>query len=146
MPIHQRGEVDKTGEIVPRGFVQVLGNASPKIGRGSSGRKELASWVASEKNPLTARVYANRVWLHLFGKGLVTTPDDFGSQGAWPTHPELLDWLALEFVDSGWDVKAALRQLVRELLHLGFAPIGLPHPLDDLLALFLELAQPPRPV
>jgi hypothetical protein len=112
MPIHLRGEVDKTGETVARGFVQVLGNASPKIGRGSSGRKELAEWVASDKNPLTARVYVNRVWQHLFGKGIVSTPDNFGTTGTKPTHPELLDYLAGTFTKNGWSTKKLVRQLV----------------------------------
>jgi hypothetical protein len=112
MPIHLRGEVDKTGDTVARGFVQVLGNASPKIGRGSSGRKELADWVASDKNPLTARVYVNRVWLHLFGKGIVTTPDNFGTTGTAPSHPELLDYLASTFTKQGWSTKKLVRELV----------------------------------
>ena len=112
MPVHLRGEVDKTGEVVPRGFVQVLGSASPKIGRGSSGRKELADWVASAKNPLTARVYVNRVWLHLFGKGIVTTPDNFGTTGVKPSHPELLDYLAGTFIKQGWSTKKLVRELV----------------------------------
>ncbi len=112
MPIHLRGEVDKTGETVARGFVQVLGNASPKIGRGTSGRKELADWVASAKNPLTARVYVNRVWLHLFGKGIVTSPDNFGTTGQSPSHPQLLDYLAGTFTKQGWSTKKLVRELV----------------------------------
>jgi hypothetical protein len=112
MPIHLRGEVDKTGETVARGFVQVLGNAGVKIPRGTSGRKELADWVASDKNPLTARVYVNRVWLHLFGKGIVTTPDNFGTTGTAPSHPELLDYLASTFTKKGWSTKEMVRELV----------------------------------
>lgn len=107
-----RGELDKPGAIVPRGFPHVLADAStPKIGAGS-GRKELAEWIASESNPLTARVWVNRVWLHLFGAGLVTTPDNFGASGQRPTLPELLDHLALRFVEHGWSTKALVRELV----------------------------------
>ena len=112
MPIHIRGELDKTGEVVPRGFVQVLGDAQVKIPRGDSGRKELADWVASDKNPLTARVYVNRVWLHLFGKGIVSTPDNFGTTGQKPSHPELLDYLASQFTRNGWSTKKLVRTLV----------------------------------
>ena len=112
MPVHLRGEVDKTGEVVPRGFVTVLGNASVRIPRGTSGRKELAEWVASAKNPLTARVYVNRVWLHLFGKGIVASPDNFGTTGQRPTHPELLDYLAVTFTKNGWSTKKLVRELV----------------------------------
>ena len=112
MPVHLRGEVDKTGEVVPRGFVHALGNADVKIPRGTSGRKELADWVASAKNPLTARVYVNRVWLHLFGKGVVTTPDNFGTTGQKPSHPELLDYLASTFTKQGWSTKKLVRELV----------------------------------
>jgi cytochrome c553 len=112
MPVHIRGEVDKTGEVVPRGAVQVLGDAGLKIPRGTSGRKQLAEWVASEKNPLTARVYVNRVWLHLFGKGIVASPDNFGTTGQKPSHPELLDYLAGTFTKNGWSTKKLVRELV----------------------------------
>ncbi len=108
-----RGEVDKPGPVVPRGFVQVLDHPeTPEIPRDSSGRLELAQWVASPRHPLTARVMANRIWAHLFGKGLVGTLDNFGATGQVPTHPELLDHLALSFVEQGWSVKALIREIV----------------------------------
>jgi hypothetical protein len=112
MPIHIRGEVSKTGEVVARGTVQVLSDMPLKIARGSSGRKELAEWVASEKNPLTARVMVNRVWLHLFGTGIVATPDNFGTMGQKPSHPELLDYLASSFMKNGWSVKKLIREMM----------------------------------
>lgn len=108
----ERGELDKPGAIVPRGFPHVLADAStPKIASGS-GRMELADWITAETNPLTARVWVNRVWLHLFGAGLVTTPDNFGASGQKPSHPELLDHLALRFMAQGWSTKKLVRALV----------------------------------
>ncbi|MGP0063271.1 MAG: DUF1553 domain-containing protein [Isosphaeraceae bacterium] len=110
-PLYVRGELDQPGEVVPRGLVRVLrDDASASIASGS-GRRELADWLASPSNPLTARVIVNRVWLHLFGRGLVPTPDNFGAAGARPSHPELLDTLAVEFINDGWSIKRLIRRI-----------------------------------
>jgi cytochrome c553 len=107
-----RGELDKPGEVVHRGFVQLLSTGSEqKINKGS-GRLALAEWIARDDNPLTARVWANRVWLHLFGQPLVPTPDNFGMSGLAPSHPELLDHLAARLVASGWSTKALIREIM----------------------------------
>jgi len=111
-PVLERGELDKMRAPVPRGFLTVVGDlGTPPIGR-HSGRKELADWIASPENPLTARVWSNRVWLHLFGAGLVRTPDNFGASGQRPTNPALLDWLATELVAQGWSTKKLVREIV----------------------------------
>ncbi len=81
----------------------------PRDTSGRLDRMDLANWIVSDSNPLTARVFVNRLWKHFFGTGLSNVLDDLGSQGEWPTHPELLDWLAVEFMDSGWDVKHMVR-------------------------------------
>ena len=104
-----RGQYDAPGEEVVRATPAVL--PAPASGRAKD-RLELARWIVSRDNPLTARVTVNRFWQMLFGTGIVKTVEDFGSQGEWPTHPELLDWLAVEFMDSGWDVKALLKTIV----------------------------------
>ncbi len=100
-PLYNRGEIDKPGETVPRGLLQVLTRQPVAIPTGHSGRLELAEWLASPHNPLTARVFVNRVWLHLFGRGLVSTPDNFGATGLRPSNQELLDDLAVSFMEDG---------------------------------------------
>ncbi len=107
-----RGDIRQRGELVPRGFLSVLGASEVKIPQGQSGRLQLARWIASRQNPLTARVIVNRVWAKLFGRGLVPTVDNFGSMGQKPSHPELLDTLAVEFMDQGWSLKRLIRRLV----------------------------------
>ena len=111
-PLYARGELEQPGEVVPRGLVRVLCEEQSASISAGSGRRELADWLASSSNPLTARVIVNRVWLHLFGRGLVPTPDNFGAAGARPSHPELLDTLAVEFINDGWSVKRLIRRIV----------------------------------
>jgi len=110
--IHVRGDPARLGEEVPRRFMQVLGGQPLPKDCGNSGRLELANWIADPANPLTARVLVNRVWQHHFGRGLVGTPNDFGTRGQAPTHPELLDFLAKKFIESGWSVKAMHRLIL----------------------------------
>jgi hypothetical protein len=111
--VHIRGEDSQLGEIVPRGFPQVLCTTSTRpINREQSGRLELAQWIASADNPLTARVIVNRVWQHLFGAGTVETSDDFGHTGQPPTNPALLDHLAQRLVAHGWSLKKLIREIM----------------------------------
>lgn len=107
-----RGSYTALGEAVPRGTISFLGGPGPRAFGASSGRVELAGNIASDANPLTARVYVNRVWHHLFGAGIVRTPDDFGHLGELPSHPELLDWLARRFIAEGWSTKKLVYMLV----------------------------------
>jgi len=104
LPIFVRGNHERPGEIQPRHFPRALSDGKP-ISDKVSGRLELAQWIANRNNPLTARVMVNRVWRWHFGRGLVTTPDNFGKLGVKPSHPELLDWLAAWFAENGWSVK-----------------------------------------
>jgi hypothetical protein len=105
----KRGAYDAHGDEVSAGLPHVL----PPLPQGSpNNRLGLARWLVDRSNPLTARATVNRFWQMLFGVGLVKTVSDFGSQGEWPTNPELLDWLAAEFMDNGWDVKAILKTMV----------------------------------
>ena len=103
--IHLMGQPRRRGKSVPRGTIGALAETLPKIPKGRSGRLQLAKWIVSPDNPLTARVMANRVWQYHFGRGIVPTSSTFGSQGQPPTHPMLLDWLARRFVKDGWSIK-----------------------------------------
>ncbi len=105
----KRGEYDQRGEPVGRGVPTILG---PLPQGAPLNRLGFAQWLVSGKHPLTARVAVNRFWQQVFGTGLVKTAEDFGAQGEPPTHPELLDWLAVQFVEDGWDVKKFLKRLV----------------------------------
>jgi len=106
----KRGAYDAPGEKVTPAVPEILRSAP--LNSAPKDRLELARWLVNRNNPLTARVTVNRFWQSFFGYGIVKTVDDFGSQGEWPVHPELLDWLAVEFMDSGWNVKALLKQIV----------------------------------
>ena len=100
-----RGQAETKGDVVPRRFLDVLSNGRAQPFRQGSGRLELAQAIANPKNPLTARVIVNRVWMHHFGQGFVRTPDDLGTQSEAPSHPELLDYLAAWFMEQGWSLK-----------------------------------------
>ena len=111
--IHIRGSIRNLGASVPRGFIQAAlhGNA-PAVPADASGRLQLAQWITSRDNPLTARIMVNRVWHWLFGAGIVRTTDNFGSTGEAPSHPELLDHLAIKFIEDGWSLKHLVKQMV----------------------------------
>ena len=110
--IFLRGDNTRRGDPVPRRFLEVLSGKERKPFAVGSGRKELAEAIADPANPLTARVYVNRLWLHHFGEGLVDTPADFGFRSDPPSHPELLDWLAATFVEQGWSTKRMHREIL----------------------------------
>lgn len=112
MHVALRGDLRKKGELVPRRFIQILAGESPPPYTEGSGRRELAQSVTAPDNPLTARVIVNRVWQWHFGKALVRTPSNFGVLGEKPTHPQLLDWLAHDFVEHGWSLKRLHRQIM----------------------------------
>jgi len=112
MPIHIRGNPRATGAVVPRGVLRVACWTDPPVMPGAaSGRRELAEWIADPRNPLTPRVAVNRIWQKMFGAGIVGSVDYFGTRGEAPTHPELLDRLATDFVRDGWSVKRLFRRL-----------------------------------
>ncbi len=114
-PLHIRGEINNLADSVPRGFLSVLEGAknaiSPRQFSGS-GRLELAAWLTDPDQPLTPRVAVNRIWMRLMGEGLVRTVDNFGQRGERPTHPELLDAIAIDFIRHGWSRKHLIRQIV----------------------------------
>ena len=112
MHVALRGDLRKKGELVPRRFIQILAGETPPLYTHGSGRRELAQSVTAPDNPLTARVIVNRVWHWHFGKALVRTPSNFGILGEEPTHPQLLDWLATDFIEHGWSLKRLHRQIM----------------------------------
>src|SRR6185295_20342184 len=113
-----RGDIASRGSLMKPGFVSVATYGNPAVeippadGHTSGRRRALAEWLGSRDNPLTSRVMVNRIWAHHFGRGIVSTPDNFGKMGETPTHPELLDWLAVEFMDRGWSVKQMHRLMM----------------------------------
>ncbi|MBU63023.1 MAG: hypothetical protein CMI26_11035 [Opitutae bacterium] len=111
--VHLRGDVDTLGATIERGYLTALTiNQAPRPKMEQSGRLQLAEWLTHEENPLAARVMVNRIWHHLFGEGIVRTVDNFGSSGEAPSHPELLDYLAVRFQTSGWSVKKTIKEIV----------------------------------
>ena len=115
--VHKAGAPRQPGELTRRGFLEILGGAKLPADHNSSGRLELADWLAGPNNPLTARVMVNRIWHHLFGGGLVATTSDFGIRGSPPTHPELLDYLARRFMDEGWSIKQMHRLILSSAVY-----------------------------
>ena len=111
-PLFIRGEADNKGEIVPRRFLEILTGPNRPVYRTGSGRLELAQAIASPQNPMTSRVLVNRVWMHHFGDGFVSTPDDFGNMASPPTHPKLLDYLSSKFMAEGWSIKKLHREIM----------------------------------
>ena len=107
-----RGNINRPGKQVPRQFLEVLSGLKRAPFKEGSGRLEMARAIASKENPLTARVMVNRIWLNHFGSALVTTPSDFGRRSDPPAHPELLDWLADDFMKNGWSIKGVHRRIV----------------------------------
>jgi mono/diheme cytochrome c family protein len=110
--VQKRGDPEKQGEVVPRHFLSILGGERLAADSKGSGRLELARWLSSASNPLTARVMANRLWQYHFGAAIVATPSDFGSRGRAPNNPALLDYLASQFIAHGWSFKAMHRAIM----------------------------------
>jgi cytochrome c553 len=117
LKLHLRGDHKTLGDEAPRRFLEVLTSGAPTLFTQGSGRRELAQQIASDENPLTARVIVNRIWQHTFGRGLVGTPSNLGMLGERPTHPELLDDLASRFLAHGWSRKWLLRQLMASAVY-----------------------------
>ena len=107
-----RGDYGSEGELAPKVFPAIIAGFDQEPVETGSGRLELARWIGSRDNPLTARVLVNRIWQKHFGEGIVRTPSNFGKLGSPPTHPKLLDWLATRFVEDGWSVKGMHRRIM----------------------------------
>ncbi|RLS51723.1 MAG: DUF1553 domain-containing protein [Planctomycetota bacterium] len=130
--IYLAGDPHKKGDKAPRGYIRSINSTLPQIPEGQSGRLQLAQWIVSPDHPLTPRVVVNRIWQHHFGKGLVVTPSNFGMQAEPPSHPELLDWLAREFMDHHWSFKHLHRKIVLSAVYqLGSESSPTQHSLDD---------------
>ena len=110
--VQKQGDPGLKGDVIRRGFLQLLGGEQLPEGHSQSGRRELAEWIADPENPLTARVMVNRIWHYHFGRGLVPSTSDFGLRGELPSHPALLDYLARYFIEHGWSVKAMHRLIM----------------------------------
>ncbi len=110
--VHRYGDAQDLGDEAPRGFLQVLGGGALPSGTKGSGRLELANWIAGKDNPLTARVIVNRIWQGHFGRGIVPTPNDFGTRGVAPSNQALLDYLAHKLVDGGWSIKTLHKDIL----------------------------------
>jgi hypothetical protein len=128
LPVFLRGNVERKGPVAERRFLRILSAEDPKPlaggSQGGSGRGGLAMAIASRENPLTARVFVNRIWAQFFGRPLVASESNFGHSGQLPTHPELLDDLAVRFMDAGWSVKWQLRELVLSSAYRQTARLG----------------------
>ena len=132
MRVALRGNLRKPGDVAPRRFLRILAGEDPSRFANGSGRVELAEAIANANNPLTARVLVNRIWQHHFGDAIVRSPSNFGTLGEEPTHPQLLDWLASTFVESGWSIKelhrtimmSAAYQMSSDFSESGFAADG----------------------
>ncbi len=111
-PVLPAGDATHPGKVVPRGFLELISGNQNGLQVFGSGRQEIAELIANPSNPLTARVMANRIWLHVFGRGIVPTADNFGVYGERPSHPELLDYLASRFMREDWSIKKQIRFLV----------------------------------
>ena len=129
--IHIRGEPKSVGDEVPRGFLEILGGQRLAKGELGSGRRQLAEWLVSPENPLTARVMVNRIWQHHFGSGLVPSENNFGARGRPPSHPELLDGLALRFMEGGWSIKAMHRLILLSATYQQSSQVPLASPTID---------------
>jgi hypothetical protein len=136
--VFKRGSPSRPGDEVPRQFLEVFRGEAPAPFANGSGRLELAQKIASAENPLTARVMVNRIWQHHFGTGLVKTPSDFGLRAEPPSHPELLDWLARQFIAAGWSMKAIHRQILSSAVYqqAGGTSVSERDPENRLLARF----------
>jgi hypothetical protein len=140
-PVFLRGDFHNHGEVAPRAFLQVLCKRGERYSGRGSGRMELAEKLISPTNPLTARVMVNRVWHHIFGTGIVRTTDDFGHLGDTPSHPELLDYLAKEFMREGWSLKRLIRSLIlTNTFKMGVTPSAKARTVDPLNRLLQHYA------